>query len=96
MASGTAFAPLAEATRGAVLNLADGIPRLRMVREGRPAHGEGVGGSDWIGITPREAASVSGMTHRPILPAWGWLVLIAGLALTGWLAEGRGWSRRAA
>ncbi len=95
VASGAAFAPLVEATRGAVLNLADGVPRLRMVREGRPAHGQGVGGNDWIGITPREAASVSSMTHRPILPAWGWLMLIAGLALTGWLAEGRGWSRRA-
>jgi hypothetical protein len=92
--SGAAFAPLAEATQGAVLRLSDGIPRLRTVRAGRPAHGKGVGG-DWIGITPRAAASVSGMTHRPILPSWGWLLLIAGLALTGWLAEGRGWARRA-
>ncbi len=91
--SGAAFAPLAEATQGAVLRLSDGVPRLRTVRAGRPAHGKGVGG-DWIGITPRAAASVSGMTHRPILPSWGWLLLIAGLALTGWLAEGRGWARR--
>ena len=92
VASDAALAPLAEATRGAVLRLSDGIPRLRMVRAGRPAHGTGVG-SDWIGLTPREAASVSGMTHRPVLPAWGWLLLIAGLALAGWLAEGRGWAR---
>ena len=91
--SGAAFAPLAEATQVAVLRLSDGVPRLRTVRAGRPAHGKGVGG-DWIGITPRAAASVSGMTHRPILPSWGWLLLIAGLALTGWLAEGRGWARR--
>ena len=77
-----------------MLKLSDGIPRLRQVREGRPAHGQGVGGN-WIGITPREAASVSGLTHRPLLPAWGWLVLIAGLALAGWLAEGRGAGRPA-
>ena len=94
VASGAALGPLVEATQGAVLNLSDGIPRLRSVREGRPAHGQGVGG-DWIGITPREAASVSGMTHHPILPAWGWLILIAALALAGWLAEGRGRFRTA-
>ncbi len=65
------------------------MPGLRTVREGRPAHGQGVGGA-WIAITPRNAASVSGMTHRPLLPGWAWLALIAGLALAGWLAEGRG------
>ncbi|WP_374423324.1 hypothetical protein [Paracoccus sp. (in: a-proteobacteria)] len=95
VASGPALAPLAEATRGGVLRLSEGIPRLRQVREGRPAHGQGVGG-EWIGITPRDAATISGMTHRPLLPGWAWLLLIAGLALAGWLAEGRGRLRRAA
>ena len=89
VASGAALAPLTEATRGGVLRLSDGVPRIRTVREGRPAHGQGVGG-EWIGITPRGAASISGMTHRPLLPGWAWLLLIAGLALAGWLAEGRG------
>ena len=88
VASGTALGT-AGRRRGARAALSDGIPRLRQVREGRPAHGQGVGGN-WIGITPRDAASISGLTHRPLLPAWGWLVLIAGLALAGWLAEGRG------
>lgn len=94
VASGTRFAPLVQATQGGVLHLSDGIPSLRLVREGRPAHGRGVAG-DWIGITPRGAASVSGLTHRPILPAWAWLALIAALVLIGWLAEGRGWRRGA-
>ncbi len=89
VASGDALAPLAKATRGAVLRLSDGIPDLRMVREGRPAHGQGVSGP-WIALTPRDAASVGGMTHHPLLPGWAWLALIAGLALVGWLAEGRG------
>ncbi|MFT4013391.1 MAG: hypothetical protein QM682_08295 [Paracoccus sp. (in: a-proteobacteria)] len=93
VASGAALGPLAEATRGAVLRLSDGIPDLREVRQGRPAHGRGVAG-DWIGLTPRDAASVSGVTHRPLLPGWAWLALAAGLALLGWLAEGRGWRRR--
>ncbi|WP_323717235.1 hypothetical protein [Paracoccus aminovorans] len=94
VASGAALGPLAEATRGAVLSLSEGIPSLRTVREGRPAHGQGVTGP-WIGITPRDAASVSGVTHRPLLPGWAWLALIAGLALAGWLSEGRGRLRRA-
>lgn len=94
VASDAALGPLAAATRGAVLRLSDGIPGLRTVREGRPAHGRGARG-DWIAITPRDAASVSGVTHRPVLPGWAWLALIAGLALAGWLAEGRGWGRPA-
>lgn len=94
VASGIRLQPLVEATRGAVLHLSDGIPMLRTLREGRPAHGQGVSG-DWIGITPRGAASVSGMTHRPLLPAWAWLMLVSALALIGWLAEGRGWRRGA-
>lgn len=88
VASGAVLGPLAKATGGAVLRLSDGIPALRTVREGRPAHGQGVVGP-WIAITPRQAASVSGVTHRPVLPDWAWLLLIAGLALAGWLAEGR-------
>jgi len=91
VATSSALGPLVEKTRGAVLDLSAGIPDLRTVREGRPAHGRGVAG-DWIAITPRGAASTSGITHQPILPPWGWLLLVAGLALAGWLSEGRGWS----
>ncbi|WP_423207913.1 hypothetical protein E2974_11645 [Paracoccus yeei] len=92
VASDRVVAPLVQATQGAVLRLSDGIPTLRTVREGRSAPGQGVGG-DWIGITPRGAASVSGVTHRPLLPGWAWLCIVAGLALAGWLTEGRGWGR---
>ncbi len=88
VASGDLLAGLAQATEGAVLNLSDGVPAVRAVRPGRPAHGAGVTG-DWIAITPREAATVSGETHHPLLPVWAWLAMIAGLALIGWLREGR-------
>ncbi|WP_299839615.1 hypothetical protein [uncultured Paracoccus sp.] len=88
VASDARLAPLSEATGGAVMNLSDGIPDLRAVRMGRPASGEGVTGS-WIGVTPREAATVTGLSRRPILPGWAWLLLIGGLILTGWLTEGR-------
>ncbi|UXU73921.1 MULTISPECIES: hypothetical protein [unclassified Paracoccus (in: a-proteobacteria)] len=88
VAAAQVLAPVAQATGGAVLQLSEGVPVLRSVRPGRPAHGQGVGGP-WIAITPRGAATVSGMTHHPLLPAWGWLGVIAGLALCGWLLEGR-------
>ena len=88
VASGEALSPLVEATGGAVVRLSDGVPDLRTVSAGRSAHGRGVA-RDWIAITPREAATVTGLERRPLLPGWAWLVLIAGLILTGWLSEGR-------
>lgn len=88
VASGDLLAGLAQASKGAVLKLSDGVPALRSVRPGRPAFGQGVTG-DWIAITPREAATVSGETHHPLLPVWGWLAMIALLVLIAWLREGR-------
>ena len=93
VASGAALQPLTEATQGAVLALSDGIPALRQVAAGRQAHGRGVSGN-WIGITPRDAATLTGLTRRPLLPGWAWLAIIAGLALAGWLSEGRRLRRR--
>ncbi|CAM3148372.1 hypothetical protein PANO111632_05190 [Paracoccus nototheniae] len=82
------LAPLTDTTGGAVLRLSDGVPDIRQTRTGRAASGSGLGG-DWIGITPRDAAQVTGLDRRPLLPGWAWLLLISGLILTGWLAEGR-------
>lgn len=92
VATGDRLDPLVQATGGAVLNLSDGIPDLRQVDEGRTAHGRGVA-QDWIGITPRDAATVTGLQRRPLLPGWGWLLLISVLILAGWLSEGRGGGR---
>ncbi len=90
VASPDLLAPLAQATGGRVLRLADGIPSVQPGREGRRAYGRGVGG-EWIGITPRKAVQVGGLTRRDLLPDWLWLVLAAGLALAAWVVEGRGW-----
>ncbi|NJS40669.1 MAG: hypothetical protein HC783_18595 [Rhodobacteraceae bacterium] len=51
---------------------------------GRPATGRG-----WIGITPREAYLTADINVAPLLPAWAWLILAAGLAVAAWLIEGR-------
>ncbi len=88
VASAAALQPLIKATGGGAVVLADGMPDLRTVAPGRRAHGSAALG-DWIAITPRDAASVTGLERRPLLPGWAWLLLVSGLILTGWLREGR-------
>src|SRR6056297_2151584 len=84
IASDAALRPVIDATNGGVQAMADGVPRIREVREGRPAAGRG-----WIGITPRGAFETASVTQTPLLPAWAVLLLISGLILGGWLREGR-------
>lgn len=76
--------PLIGGTNGGILALEDGLPRLREVREGRPAAGRG-----WIGLTPRDAYETRSVTQMALLPPWAVLLLVAGLILGGWLREGR-------
>ncbi|WP_299147309.1 hypothetical protein [uncultured Tateyamaria sp.] len=72
------------ATRGGVLRLQGGTPRIRAVREGRPAAGRG-----WIGITPRNAYETQDVRQMSLLPPWLVLLLAAGLITGAWLREGR-------
>lgn len=84
IASGEKLDPLIDRTRGGVLNLEDGPPDIRAVREGRPAAGRG-----WIGITPRNAYLTTDVTITPLLPSWALLLLASLLAVGAWLVEGR-------
>ena len=84
IASAAALQPMIDATGGGVKPLADGLPRIRAVRAGRPAAGRG-----WIGITPRGAYETRSVTQMPLLPPWLVLFLTSGLILAGWLREGR-------
>ena len=70
--------------RGGALRIEDGVPGLRDVRPGRVAAGRG-----WIGITPRDAYRTADVTVTPMLPAWLWLFVAAGLVIGAWLIEGR-------
>ncbi|SDD78789.1 Uncharacterized membrane protein [Paracoccus isoporae] len=88
VANAAAMAGLTEASGGSIHRLSDGVPELRRIAEGRPAEGRGIAGR-WIGLTAREAETVTGLSRRPLLPGWIWLALIAGTMLTGWLVEGR-------
>ncbi len=84
IADAVALEPVVTALRGGVSRLEDGLPRLRDVREGRPAAGRG-----WIGLTPRGAYETRDVRQTPILPAWLVLLLSAGLITAAWLREGR-------
>ncbi len=84
IASAEALMPLIDQTGGGVMALADGLPRIRAVRAGRPASGRG-----WIGITPRSAYETRSVTQLPLLPVWLLLALVAALTIGGWLREGR-------
>ncbi|MGE5504523.1 MAG: hypothetical protein ACM31L_08885, partial [Actinomycetota bacterium] len=79
------LAPVAEATRGAVSWLAEGgVPDLRRVPAGRPAHGRG-----WIGLDDKGGHVVTGVREVPLLPALVLLVLGLGGLLLAWRREGR-------
>lgn len=75
---------LVDSQRGGVVDLEDGMPDLRLVREGRAAAGR-----NWLGLTPRDAYLTTELRSAALLPGWLWLMLAAGFALGAWLREGR-------
>lgn len=78
------LAPLVAAGRGGMFRIEDGLPDIRLVREGRVASGRG-----WIGLTPRGAYVTSDIRRESLVWA-GLFLLLAGLAmLAAWRREGR-------
>jgi hypothetical protein len=79
--------PLAQATGGGVLRLAelnDAAPRVLGVRSG-----ERFSGPDWIGLRMRDASVVRGIGLFPLFAGLtGLLILLAAIA-TAWAREGR-------
>ncbi len=84
IASGDKLAEAVASTRGGVRSIANGVPGLRLVQEGRVAAGRG-----WLGITPRDAYITADIRVSPFLPPWALLLLGAALAIGAWLREGR-------
>ncbi|WP_321364993.1 hypothetical protein [uncultured Celeribacter sp.] len=84
IATGDKLASVIRTSGGGTFALSGGVPRLRLVEEGRVAAGRG-----WLGITPREAYVTQSTRLSPLLPGWVWLVLLAGLSVAAWLREGR-------
>ncbi len=84
VASSQILAPAIDSTRGGNMAVADGLPQLRDVRAGRAAAGR-----NWVGLTPRNAFETLDIRHRPLMPGWLALLIIAGLTVAAWLREGR-------
>ncbi len=84
VSTGDVLDPLAAATRGGVRRLEDGMPDVRLVREGRVAEGRG-----WIGLADREAYQLRDIRQVDLAPGWLTLLLAAGLAFAAWRIEGR-------
>ncbi|MEO1734030.1 MAG: hypothetical protein AAFR45_10440, partial [Pseudomonadota bacterium] len=84
IATGETLDPIIKPLRGGILNLQDGIPVLRSVREGRPAAGRG-----WIGLVPRNAYETRDVRQVQLLPPWLVLLLASVFIVGGWLREGR-------
>ncbi|PQO22727.1 hypothetical protein C2I36_11445 [Rhodobacteraceae bacterium WD3A24] len=79
-----ALRPAVTEHAGGIRRIEAGLPDLRSVRPGRTAEGRG-----WLGITPRDAQVTTDLRVAPLLPGWGWLLLVGGLALSAWLRESR-------
>ena len=84
IATADILTPVIAGLRGGILRLEDGLPRIREIREGRPAAGRG-----WIGLTPRGAYETRDVRQTPLLPGWLVLLLSALFITSAWLREGR-------
>lgn len=71
-------------TGGGVFQLESGIPDIRRTRMGRVAKG-----SNWLGLTRREAYTVEDIRLKTLAPGWLVLILAAMLSLIAWRIEGR-------
>ncbi|NJN05716.1 MAG: hypothetical protein HC814_04125 [Rhodobacteraceae bacterium] len=84
IATGEVLEPVLASVRGGTHRLETGLPRLREVREGRPAAGRG-----WIGLTSRNAYETRDLRQTTLLPGWLVLLLSSLLIVGAWLREGR-------
>jgi hypothetical protein len=84
VSTGDVLAPLVSASQGGVKRLEDGLPDIRLVREGRVAEGRG-----WIGLADRDAYQLRDIRQVELAPGWLMLLLSVGIAFAAWRVEGR-------
>ena len=76
---------LAEGTRGGTTWLGDeAMPSIRAVEQG-----SSLSGSGWMGVERRNASLSVGLKQTALLPAWAYLLIIAGGLMLAWWREGR-------
>ena len=80
--------PLAQATGGEALRIADGggidLPRIVPVHSSSVLHGDG-----WLGVKMRDASVVRGVGVLPVFTGLTTLLLLVGVFAATWLREGR-------
>ena len=84
MARGAPLAAVTAARGGGTQRLEDGLPEIRLVREGGVASGRG-----WIGLADRDAYQLRDIREVALAPAWLMLLLSAAFVLAAWRLEGR-------
>jgi Protein of unknown function (DUF1355). len=78
------LAPLATATNGGVVWLAEGMPDVRRVEEGDTGAGR-----NWVGVVRNHAYTVTGIRQISLLPGFLVLALMLSALATAWWREGR-------
>ena len=78
------MAPVAEATRGGVRWLKDGMPDFRRVSPDRPAEGRG-----WLGMVAHGDYLVTGIRRIGLMPGLAVLALALATLMLAWRREGR-------
>ena len=76
--------PVAQMSGGGVSWIADGVPGIRRVREGRTASGLG-----WIGLTDRQNYATLSVSRTALLDPLIAVLLALGLWVLAWRQEGR-------
>lgn len=84
IATNSLLAPLVNASGGGAFALENGVPDIRMVREGRLATGRG-----WVGVVSRGAYVVQDVRLSPLAKGWVYLLAAAFFSLLAWRVEGR-------
>ncbi len=78
------LAPLVSASGGGAFALENGLPDLRVVRQGRATAGRG-----WAGLVARGAYVVQDVRLSPLASGWIYLLLAGFFSLLAWRVEGR-------
>jgi len=84
IATGALLEPLVSSSGGGLFFLENGLPNIRIVREGRLSSGRG-----WAGVVSRGAYVVQDVRLSPLAKGWMYLLFAAFFSLLAWRVEGR-------
>ena len=78
------LAPLVARTQGGLHWISDGLPSVRMVRQGRDRAGK-----NWLGMIENRAFVVTGVAETTLLPPVALILALLALVMMAWWREGR-------